>query len=86
MKFTIILHNIPKKYRRGFGLVVSVVVPSMLAVLPYARGRGFDSRFRLLEERYMHKTKNKFFLVSCVPALYAKMPWVIFACADCSKS
>jgi hypothetical protein len=34
--------------RRGFGLVVSVVVPSMLAVLPYARGRGFDSRSRLL--------------------------------------
>jgi hypothetical protein len=28
--------------RRGFGLVVSVVVPLMLAVLPYARGRGFD--------------------------------------------
>jgi hypothetical protein len=28
-------------YRRGFGLVVSVVVPSMLVVLPYARGRGF---------------------------------------------
>jgi hypothetical protein len=28
--------------------VVSVVVPSMLAVLPYARGRGFDSRSRLL--------------------------------------
>jgi hypothetical protein len=27
--------------------VVSVVVPSMLAVLPYARGRGFDSRSRL---------------------------------------
>jgi hypothetical protein len=26
--------------------VVSVVVPSMLAVLPYARGRGFDSRSR----------------------------------------
>jgi hypothetical protein len=24
--------------------VVSIVVPSMLAVLPYARGRGFDSR------------------------------------------
>jgi hypothetical protein len=24
-------------YRMGFGLVVSVVVPSMLAVLPYAR-------------------------------------------------
>jgi hypothetical protein len=37
-------------YRRGFGLVVSgVVVPSMLAVLPYARGRGFDSRSRLLK-------------------------------------
>jgi hypothetical protein len=34
--------------RRGFGLVVSVVVPSMLAVLPYARGRGFDSQSRLL--------------------------------------
>jgi hypothetical protein len=34
-------------YRRGFGLVISVVVPSMLAVLPYARGRGFDSRSRL---------------------------------------
>jgi hypothetical protein len=31
--------------RRGFGLVVSVVVPSMLEVLSYARGRGFDSRF-----------------------------------------
>jgi hypothetical protein len=26
---------------------VSVVVPSMLALLPYARGRGFDSRSRL---------------------------------------
>jgi hypothetical protein len=35
-------------FRRGFGLVVSVIVPSMLAVLPYARGRGFDSRSRLL--------------------------------------
>jgi hypothetical protein len=33
--------------RRGFGLVVSVVVPSMLAVLSYARGHGFDSRSRL---------------------------------------
>jgi hypothetical protein len=32
----------------GFGLVVSVVVPSTLAVLPYARGRGFVSRSRLL--------------------------------------
>jgi hypothetical protein len=31
-------------WRRGFGLVVSVVVPLMLAVLPYARGRGFDTR------------------------------------------
>jgi hypothetical protein len=29
--------------------VVSVVVPWMLAVLPYARGRGFDSRSRLLK-------------------------------------
>jgi hypothetical protein len=38
-------------YRRGFGLVVGVVVPSMLAVLPYARGRGFDSRSRLLHIR-----------------------------------
>jgi hypothetical protein len=28
--------------------VVSVVVPLMLAVLPYARSRGFDSRSRLL--------------------------------------
>jgi hypothetical protein len=27
---------------------VGVVVPLMLAVLPYARGRGFDSRSRLL--------------------------------------
>jgi hypothetical protein len=27
--------------------VVSVVVPLMLAVLPYASGRGFDSRSRL---------------------------------------
>jgi hypothetical protein len=27
--------------------VVGVVVPLMLAVLPYARGRGFDSRFGL---------------------------------------
>jgi hypothetical protein len=27
--------------------VVSVVVPVMLAVLPYARGRGFDSPSRL---------------------------------------
>jgi hypothetical protein len=27
---------------REFGLVVSVVVPLMLAVLPYARGYGFD--------------------------------------------
>jgi hypothetical protein len=52
------LHKIPTKlataealykiYRRGFGLVVCVVVPSMLAVLPYARGRRFDSRSRLL--------------------------------------
>jgi hypothetical protein len=32
---------------RGFGLMVSVVVSLMLAVLPYARGRGFDSRSRL---------------------------------------
>jgi hypothetical protein len=32
---------------RGFGLVVSVVVPLILAVLPYARGRGFDSRSSL---------------------------------------
>jgi hypothetical protein len=30
--------------RRGFGLVVSVVVPSMLAVMPYARGRGYAYR------------------------------------------
>jgi hypothetical protein len=28
---------------KWFGLVVSIVVPLMLAVLPYARGRGFDS-------------------------------------------
>jgi hypothetical protein len=35
-------------HRRGFGFVVSVVVPSMLAVLPYARVRGFDSRSGLL--------------------------------------
>jgi hypothetical protein len=28
--------------------VVGVVVPLMLVVLPYARGRGFDSRSRLL--------------------------------------
>jgi hypothetical protein len=34
--------------RRGFGLVVSVVVPLMLAVLPYARGCGFKSRSRFL--------------------------------------
>jgi hypothetical protein len=34
--------------RKGVGLVVSVVVPLMLAVLPYARGRGLDSRSRLL--------------------------------------
>jgi hypothetical protein len=34
--------------RRRFGLVISVVVPLMLAVLPYARGRGFNSRSRLL--------------------------------------
>jgi hypothetical protein len=33
--------------RREFGLVVSVVVPLMMAVLPYARGRGLDSRSRL---------------------------------------
>jgi hypothetical protein len=33
---------------RGFGLMVSVVVPLMLAVLPYARGCGFDSRSRLM--------------------------------------
>jgi hypothetical protein len=35
--------------RKRFGLVVSIVVPLMLAVLPYARGRGFESRSRLLE-------------------------------------
>jgi hypothetical protein len=34
--------------KMGFGLVVSIVVPLMLAVLPYARGRGFESRSRLL--------------------------------------
>jgi hypothetical protein len=34
--------------RRGFGLLVSIVVPLMLAVLPYARGHGFDSRSGLL--------------------------------------
>jgi hypothetical protein len=34
--------------RRGFGLVVGVVVLFVLAVLPYARGRGFDSRSWLL--------------------------------------
>jgi hypothetical protein len=36
----------PRPYfcRRGFGLLVSVVVPLMLAVLPCARGCGFDSR------------------------------------------
>jgi hypothetical protein len=33
--------------RRGFGLVVGVVVPLMLVVLPYARGRGFESQSRL---------------------------------------
>jgi hypothetical protein len=33
--------------RRGFGLMVGVVVPLMLAVLPYARGRGFESLSRL---------------------------------------
>jgi hypothetical protein len=35
--------------RRGFGWVVSVIVPLMLAVLPYARGHGFDSRSDLLD-------------------------------------
>jgi hypothetical protein len=44
-------------HRRGFGLVVSVVVPSMLAVLPYARGRRFDSRSRLLNA--LHIMINK---------------------------
>jgi hypothetical protein len=34
--------------RSGFGLVVSVVVPLMLEVFPYARGRGFNSQSRLL--------------------------------------
>jgi hypothetical protein len=39
--------------RRGFGLVVSAVVPSMLAVLPYARGRGFDARSSRLSDIYI---------------------------------
>jgi hypothetical protein len=34
--------------RKGFGLVASVVVSLMLAVLPYARGCGFVSRSGLL--------------------------------------
>jgi hypothetical protein len=42
--------------RRGFGLVVfSVVVPLMLAVLPYARGRGFDTRSRFSYYRYINR-------------------------------
>jgi hypothetical protein len=45
--------------RRGFGLVVGVVVPSMLAVLPYA-GRGFDSRSRLRKNNktYTYETPS----------------------------
>jgi hypothetical protein len=35
--------------------VVSVVVPLMLAVLSYARGRGFDSRVDFyIQNRYTH--------------------------------
>jgi hypothetical protein len=45
--------------------VVSVVVPLMLAVLPYARGRGFDSRSRLLNAIVTHSYK---------PELVGKFP------------
>jgi hypothetical protein len=38
--------------------VVSVVVPLMVAVLPNARGRGFDSRSRLLGGRIDILTVN----------------------------
>jgi hypothetical protein len=47
--------------RTGFGLVVSVVVPAMLAVLPYARGRGFDSRSRPTNNIKSFKLKRKLF-------------------------
>jgi hypothetical protein len=51
--------------RRGFGLVVSVVVPLMLAVLPYARGRGFDSRSRLTfnENMQYNLTSDKGYVI-----------------------
>jgi hypothetical protein len=47
--------------RRGFGLVISVVVPLMLVVLPYAVGHGFDSQSRLLTSRtcQLHKTQDE---------------------------
>jgi hypothetical protein len=38
--------------------VVSVVVPSMLAVLPYARGHGFDSRSRLDEKIHVDNRRE----------------------------
>jgi hypothetical protein len=37
--------------------VVSVVVPLMLAVLPYASGRGFDTRARLHAKKYIQILK-----------------------------
>jgi hypothetical protein len=39
LRTTLVIEPVLLFCRRGFGLVVSVVVPSMLAVLPYARGR-----------------------------------------------
>jgi hypothetical protein len=41
-----VIRSMDPNYNKKF--VVRVVIPLMLAVLPYARGRGFDSRSRLL--------------------------------------
>jgi hypothetical protein len=54
---------------KGVGLVVSVVVPLMLAVLPYARGRGFVSRSRLLYMLVEYHTCCLFFVATVSPVL-----------------
>jgi hypothetical protein len=53
--------------RRGFGLVqVSIVVPLMLAGLPYARGRRFDSRSKLLFIVWTNLYFSSFITCSCL--------------------
>jgi hypothetical protein len=57
---------------RGFGLVVGVIVPFMLAVLPYARGRGFDTRSRLLFIYCVNQFSVSLRLFHCTGVNHAK--------------